>query len=132
MIRKIYEQYREVISYLFFGGLTFIVSMVSYAVFLKLLHDNALIANVFSWIFAVLFAYITNRIWVFQSENHGLSMIIKEMVSFFGGRIVTLIMEEVVLWIGISLFGMNAIAIKVIAQVLVVIGNYFISKFFVF
>lgn len=132
MIRKIYEQYREVISYLFFGGLTFIVSMVSYAVFLKLLHDNALIANVFSWIFAVLFAYITNRIWVFQSENHGLPMIIKEMVSFFGGRIVTLIMEEVVLWIGISLFGMNAIAIKVIAQVLVVIGNYFISKFFVF
>jgi len=109
-----------------------VVSIVSYIIFLKLLNDNALLANVISWIFAVSFAYITNRIWVFQSRNHGFREILKEIVSFFLGRVATLLLEEVILYVGINMLGIDKILIKLIAQVLVLIGNYVISKFIVF
>ena len=132
MIRKLYEQYKEIILYLFFGGLTFLVSMGSYIFFLRVFHDRALIANIFSWIFAVTFAYVTNRIWVFHSENHGIRAIAKEVTAFFGGRIATLLLEEAILFVGINMMGMNNIAVKVVAQVVVIIGNYVISKLFVF
>ncbi len=132
MIRTLYEKYKEIILYLFFGGLTFLVSMASYIFFLRVFHDNALIANVFSWIFAVTFAYVTNRIWVFHSQNHGVKAITKEIISFFGGRVATLLLEEAILFVGINMMGMNNIVVKVIAQIVVVIGNYVISKIFVF
>ena len=132
LIRKIFDQYKEVILYLFFGGLTFIVSMSTYILFLWMLNDNALIANVISWIFAVAFAYITNRIWVFHSKTSGAAQIVKEILSFFGGRIATLLLEEAILYVGIYLLGINNIVIKVLAQIVVIIGNYVISKLFVF
>ena len=93
---------------------------------------DPMIANIFSWILAVLFAYITNRIWVFDSNAEDMNGILKEMVSFFGGRVATLLMEEVILYVGIKLLSMNSIGVKVSAQILVLIGNYLISKLFVF
>ena len=124
--------FKEGLFYVIFGALTTVVSIVSYIIFLKLLNDNALLANVISWIFAVSFAYITNRIWVFQSRNHGFREILKEIVSFFLGRVATLLLEEVILYVGINMLGIDKILIKLIAQVLVLIGNYVISKFMVF
>ncbi len=124
--------FKEGLFYVIFGALTTVVSIVSYIIFLKLLNDNALLANVISWIFAVSFAYITNRIWVFQSRNHGFREILKEIVSFFLGRVATLLLEEVILYVGINMLGIDKILIKLIAQVLVLIGNYVISKFIVF
>lgn len=132
MIRKIFDKYSEVILYLFFGGLTTIVSIGSYVIFLRILEGNALIANIISWVFAVLFAYITNRIWVFHSKNKGIRSVLKELASFFSGRIATLVMEEAILWVGIEWLSMGNILIKIIAQVFVVIANYIISKFFIF
>ena len=132
MIRNLYKKYKEIILYIMFGGFTTVVSILSYIMFLRICKENALIANLFSWICAVLFAYITNRIFVFESKNHGLSKVVKEMAGFFGGRLATLIMEEIILWAGISLFAMNAIVIKLFAQVLVLVGNYLISKFLIF
>ena len=117
---------------MFFGGLTTLVSIASYVIFLKLLNDNALLANVISWIFAVSFAYVTNRIWVFQSRNHGFREILKEIVTFFLGRVATLLLEELILFVGINMLGIDKIVIKLIAQVIVLIGTYVISKFMVF
>ncbi len=124
--------YKEGFLYVFFGGLTTLVSIASYVIFLKLLNDNALLANVISWIFAVSFAYVTNRIWVFQSRNHGFREILKEIVTFFLGRVATLLLEELILFVGINMLGIDKIVIKLIAQVIVLIGNYVISKFMVF
>ena len=116
-----YKKYKEVLLYLFFGGLT-TVSM----------HMDPMVANIFSWILAVLFAYVTNRIWVFENTAKDVKGIIQEMISFFGGRVATLLMEEAVLYVGIKILFMNSIIVKVFAQVLVVIANYIISKLFVF
>ena len=124
--------FKEGFFYLVFGGLTTLVSIASYVLFLKILDGNALLANVISWIFAVSFAYITNRIWVFRSRNHGFREILKEIITFYLGRVATLLLEELILFVGINMLGIDKVVIKLIAQVMVLIGNYIISKFVVF
>ena len=126
------KTFKEGFFYLVFGGLTTLVSIASYVLFLGILDGNALLANVISWIFAVSFAYITNRIWVFRSRNHGFREILKEIITFYLGRVATLLMEELILFVGINMLGIDKVVIKLIAQVMVLIGNYIISKFVVF
>ena len=125
----IYHQHKEILLYLFFGGLTFIGSYAFFEISIKL---EPLIANIFSWILAVLFAYITNRIWVFENTARNFADICKEISSFFGGRIVTLVMEEFILYAGIEILSVNSIVVKVIGQIIVIVSNYFISKVLVF
>ena len=128
MIRK----YKEVILYLFFGGCTTLVSIASYWAAERVIGFDPLVANVISWILAVTFAYVTNRIWVFKSKASGRAAIAKEAVSFFGGRLLTLGLEEVILLIGIRVFHVDSLVVKVLAQIIVIVANYFISKFMVF
>lgn len=127
-----YKKYKEALLYLFFGGLTFVVSIATYAYFNVGVGLNELIANIISWIFAVTFAYITNRIWVFESEVHGIKSVLRQIVMFFAGRIVTLLVEEIILFIFISQLHFNSLLIKVIAQIVVIVLNYIISKLVVF
>ena len=88
-----YKKNKEILLYLFFGGLTFLVSIISYAFFNIQIGWNALVANIGSWILAVAFAYITNRIWVFDSNAETTADFIKEITSFVGGRVATLVIE---------------------------------------
>ena len=127
-----YKKYKEILLYLFFGGLTSVVSIVSYAYCDVIMGMNPLIANVISWILAVTFAYITNKIWVFQVEIHGKKELLQQMVSFYTGRLLTLGIEEVILFIFITKCGFNSLVVKIVAQVVVVVSNYIISKCFVF
>lgn len=124
-----YNRYKEQLLYLFFGVLTTLINLIAFWIFVSGFNISVLGANILAWIVAVIFAYITNRKWVFDSNQ---SSIIKEAISFAVGRLATLVMEEVVLWVGIGLIHVNAFVVKMIAQVMVVIGNYVISKFVVF
>lgn len=132
VFQPVYRKYKEVLLYLFFGGLTFLVSIGSYALFDYPLGFTPLVANIFSWIFAVAFAYVTNRIWVFTDVADQAKGVIREIVTFFAGRLATLGVEEVILYIGISVLGGNSILVKVIGQIVVIVSNYFISKIIVF
>lgn len=124
-----YKKHKSVLLYLLFGGLTTVVSIGTYALFLPVV--SPLIANIFSWIAAVTFAYVTNRTWVFASKEKGLA-IIQEAFAFYGGRVFTLGLEEVVLYVFITLLFFPPLTVKVFAQVIVLILNYVISKLFVF
>ena len=126
-----YKKHKEVLLYLLFGGLTTLVSIASFALFIAL-GINELIANVPSWILAVLFAYVTNRTWVFSSEADTKGAIAKEMASFFGGRLATLLVEEAILAVFITWLGLPEMWVKVAAQIVVIVLNYVVSKFFVF
>jgi len=130
----IYEKYKEIINYLIVGGLTTVVSLVVYyaAVFTFLNPENAFelqLANIFSWVIAVIFAYFANRKYVFESKNNNK---IKEATKFVGSRVTTLLLDMLTMYIGVTLFKFNDKFIKLISQILVIIGNYIISKFFVF
>lgn len=126
-----YTRNKSVLMYLFFGGLTTLISIVVFMFFDSYIKLNVLTANIISWICAVSFAYGTNRRWVFNSTaaGHGL---LKEMLSFFAGRLATLGLEEALLFIFVSLLHFNSTLVKIIAQLVVLISNYIISKLFVF
>ena len=126
------KQGKEIISYIFFGALTTLVSIGSFALFDVVMGIDPLIANVFSWILAVLFAYATNRRWVFDSHAKGARATLREMGSFFAGRLLTLGIEELILLVFITWLGWNDLIVKVAAQLIVLISNYLISKFIVF
>ena len=127
-----YKKNKEVLLYLFFGGLTFVVSIVSYVIFDVALAMNELVANVLSWILAVSFAYITNKIWVFDAPTHTIKEFVKQLLSFFGGRVATLVIEELILLVFVTLLAFPSVPVKVVAQVIVIILNYVISKLWVF
>ena len=120
VFEPLYKKYKEVLLYLFFGVLTTVVSI------------NELIANVISWVLAVLFAFFTNRIWVFAAPTKTVEEFMKQLVSFAGGRVLTLVIEEIILLVFITMLHFNSMLIKFIAQVVVIILNYVISKLLVF
>lgn len=93
---------------------------------------DPLVANIISWILAVLFAYVTNKIWVFNAETSGIYELGIEMFHFFTGRIFTLIVEEIILLVFINKLHFNSILVKVAAQIVVIVLNYVISKLIVF
>lgn len=131
-LEPFYRAHREVLLYLLFGGLTFVISVASYALFVRVLRMDALIANVISWVLAVSFAYVTNRTWVFGSGAVGRESVLKEMGKFFSGRIATLLVEEAILLVFIKWLHFDGMAVKVVAQVIVILLNYVISKLWVF
>lgn len=132
VFEPLYSKYKEVILYLVFGGLSFIVSICTYALFNVYLGINELIANILSWIITVLFAFLTNRIWVFDSPTSGVQDFLKQMAAFFGGRIITLVVEEVIILVFISILGFNSMIVKIVAQIIVILLNYIISKLIIF
>lgn len=127
-----YRKYKEPLLYLFFGGVTTVLSIFLYWLFAHPLGLDPLVANVVSWILCVAFAYVTNRTWVFRDKAHDPKGILREAASFVLGRLATLGMEELILYLGISVLGINDVLVKVIAQILVIVGNYVISKLIVF
>ena len=134
----LYHKYEEIINYLIVGGLTTVISLaVKYGLLFTILDASDAIelqsAVIISWIIAVAFAYFANRIYVFHSKS---KQYLKEVSGFVAGRIATLIMEMVIMWFFVTLLGLDSnlwvIIWTIVAQVLVVIGNYVISKLFVF
>ena len=93
---------------------------------------NELVANIFSWILAVLFAFFTNRIWVFDGKTNGAKEFFVQMMNFFGGRVATLVVEEVILFVFITKLGFGSMVVKIAAQIIVIVLNYVISKLWVF
>ena len=133
-IKKYYYKYKEIINYLIVGGLTTVVSLgVYYGLVLTVLNPKNPVqlqaANIISWIAAVTFAYFTNRKYVFESKS---SNILKEAVAFYMARVGTLLMDMGIMFVGVTVLGMNDKIVKLIVQVVVTVANYLISKFFVF
>lgn len=131
---KLYKKYEEIINYIIVGGLTTVVSLGSYylAVIFVLNPNNGFelqIANIFSWICAVTFAYIANRNFVFKVKSQNR---IKEISSFVSCRIFTLFMDMTFMFLLVTLLRWNDKIAKLIVQIVVTIANYLFSKLIVF
>ena len=131
-IKALCLKYKEVLLYLIFGGLTTVVSLVTFWLAGHPLGLNTLIANVISWICAVTFAYFTNAKWVFEAQPESRGEWLRQFVSFYAGRLATLGVEELLLFVFVTLLHCNDMLIKLIAQVVVVVLNYVISKLLIF
>lgn len=130
LIKKILN--REVIVYIICGALTTFVSMGVYWLGYDILNMDVLIANIFSWIMAVSFAYVVNKIFVFQSKTKKINEITKEIIAFFGGRVSTLLIETLILFIFVTTLNFHEMLVKLVAQFVVLVLNYVISKLFIF
>ena len=120
---------RELILYVVFGAFTFFVNLISYFFFANMLGINYLISNAIAWFLSVLFAYITNRIWVFESKSPN---ILKEMSLFFGGRIFSGVVDMLLMYTFIDLLVLDSSISQIIVQIIVIILNYIFSKLIVF
>jgi len=131
MIKKVYKKYREIINYLIAGACTVIVSVVTYALFTKVFHFHYIISNILSWILAVIFAYFVNSKFVFGSMASKKDRVY-EIINFFKYRILSLIIETLLMYFLVELILVNDMISKVIVQIVVIVLNYLFSKFLVF
>lgn len=122
---------KAVIAYLFWGVVTTILNIGIFMLVVKI-GINYQVGNVLGWLAAVTVSYFTNKVWVFYSKYMELKNTIKEMGRFFFYRIVTLVMDFVITFIGISLLGINSFIVKVVDNVVVVVCNYIFSKLLIF
>ncbi len=133
---KFYKKYKEIINYLIVGVLTTLVSIFTYFILSLILDINNnilfIFANIISWICAVVFAYITNKRFVFNSATFNRKEEIKLFSMFVSSRITTLLIELIFMFLTVKVLLLNDKISKVIAQIIVIILNYIISKIFVF
>ena len=133
-----YKKYEEAVNYLFFGFLAFVVNMAAYALAAWVLHADdekvalVLIATSFAWVVAVLFAYWTNRTFVFKSQVKDKGGIWKEFSAFVVARVVTGVMELAIMYVMVDLAGIHNMIAKFICNVVVIVSNYIFSKLLIF
>ena len=128
LVRKHYD----VLVYLIFGALTTAVNYLVYLPCYNLLHLSAALSNGIAWCFAVAFAYLTNKPFVFKSHDWSRNTVVPELIKFVGCRVGSGAAETFILFIFVDLLTFNGNIWKLITSVLVVILNYFASKFLVF
>ena len=129
MNRKIYS---ECISYIIFGTLTTVVNFAVYFMLAQLIGLPTVTSNLTATVVSILFAYITNKIYVFKSKSNTFKELIIEMLKFFEGRVATGILDTIIVIIGVDYIKANEMLIKTISCLAVIILNYVISKVLIF
>ncbi len=144
LLKKIVN--KETVTYVFFGALTTLVNLVVFKVFDVFFEgEHYLITNTIAWVAAVAFAYITNKIFVFESKSWKFEVLAREVPSFLGARIASYFIEQAGLWFFVEILAFDEkvfsfvivklsgkIVAKLILGVLVVVINYVLSKFLIF
>lgn len=123
---------RETITYLIFGVLTTAINYAVYYLMYRFTSLEPTVYNIVAWTVAVIFAFVTNKLVVFQSKGFQPDTIIKEFLPFIGARIFSFVVEEAFLGLTVNLMGMHPLLSKVVISIVVVILNYFFSKFLIF
>lgn len=131
-IRRLIGKYYDILAYLFFGVLTTVVNYIVYLPCYNLLHISAAASNVIAWTAAVVFAYLTNKPFVFKSHDWSSKTVVPELTKFVGSRILSGALETVFIFVTVDLLLWNGNIMKLITSVLVVILNYIASKLLVF
>ena len=123
----------ETVSYLFFGGLTTVIGLGTYALFFYGLGMSAVLASLLSNGLAIVFAFVTNKIYVFESPSWQFRILLSEIVKFGASRALTTALEALALWVLVDRLGFNAMAMRLLTMAIIqVIGNYALSKWVVF
>ena len=124
---------KEVINYLIFGVLTTLINLICFKLLEWLFGKEVyLINNIVCWMVAVCFAFVTNKIWVFDSKSWDKKILIPQLISFISARVFSLALEEVGLFVLIDIMFANSFLSKIIMQIVVVVSNYIFSKFIIF
>lgn len=131
-LKEIFNKHKEMILYIFFGGLTTLINLISYFICYKQLGISNVVSNVIAWILSVVFAFNTNKIWVFESKSWKKEIVFKELISFISVRLLTGFVDTAIMYVGVDLFKFNGLIMKILSNVIVLVSNYLGSKLFIF
>lgn len=131
-MKYVFFKYRHLILYGVFGVLTTVINIGVYWLFYSVIGISNVFSNILAWIFAVLFAFVTNKIWVFESKNRGIRFVFKELWKFMIARISTGLIDLLIMFVGVDVLSGPATLLKICANIIVIVMNYVLSKLFVF
>lgn len=131
-IKDLFLKYKNFIAYIFFGVCTTLVNLLSYNLFYYLLCIHNIPSTALAWLLAVLFAFITNKLWVFNSKSFNPSIFFPELIKFFICRILTGILDIFIMWLAVDILDQNAMLWKLISNIIVIALNYIASKLVIF
>lgn len=133
LLVELYYKYKEIFDYLFFGGLVTIINFISYYIPANIIGVDKIVSNLIAFIISVIFAYVVNKEYVFETKWEGIQNIFKEFSSFVISRIGTGLLCDILIFaFMINILNINDVISKIFTQILVVILNYIIGKWFVF
>lgn len=131
-IKDLYYKHMQMVNYVFFGGLTTLVNFVTYFVALKVLNIPNVPSNLIAWLVSVLFAFVVNKLYVFRSMSLEMKVILFELFSFVSVRLLTGALETAIMYVGVDVMNYNELVLKIIANVIVLLTNYFGSILIIF
>lgn len=131
-MKELLNKYKEIIMYLIFGVLTTLVNIGVYFICAKVFFINYQVSNVIAWVLSVTFAFITNKLYVFDSKDKDLNKTLKEAISFYGFRLFSLGFDILIMFVMVSVLNINDLISKIVSNVVVVIINYIFSKLIIF
>ena len=132
LLKNLIVKYKHIISYLFFGVCTTAVNLIVYYVSAHSLQMSTGVSTVIAWVLAVLFAFITNKLWVFDCKSWERKVVTKEIASFFACRAATGVLDLVIMLVSVDVLHWNDFVMKIISNILVIILNYVASKLVIF
>lgn len=126
------KKYKPVLLYLIFGVLSTLVNIGIYALCYRFFGFTNVISNIIAWVVTVLFVFVTNKNWVFGSKSMEKKVLVYELVTFYGCRIATGLLDLAIMYVSVDLLSFNALGMKVISNVIVIILNFIASKLVIF
>lgn len=131
-ILNIYNQFKEQILYIVFGVLTTAINIIAFFACSRLINLGLIPSNIIAWILSVLFAFVTNKIYVFNSKNYNFSVVLRELIDFVISRGATGILDLGLMYLFVSVIGIEDMISKIVINIIVIILNYVLSKLYVF
>ena len=131
-IKALLEKYKAIIRYGIFGVLTTLINIVVYEAFYRYVDWSNVVSNIVAWVAAVLFAFVTNKLWVFESRTTEKKALMFEIISFFGCRLATGVLDLAIMYVAVDELALNSTLMKCISNVIVIIVNYIASKLIIF
>ncbi|MDO4198471.1 MAG: GtrA family protein, partial [Erysipelotrichaceae bacterium] len=122
-ILNLYKKYKEVVDYIFFGFLTTVFSLAFYLLFTRILGFTPAAANIAKWVSGVLFAFVVNKLFVFNSKSTELKTVFREFTTFVGGRVLSGVIDELIVIIGCNVLGINDLIVQLFDFVFVIVAN---------
>lgn len=132
MIKNFISRNKMIIYYAVFGVLTTLINIFAYVLLYEYLKISNTVSNIIAWVFAVAFAFVTNKLYVFESKDKSRATVTREVVSFVCARLATGLLDLLIMFVAVNVFHKDAIIFKIISNVIVIISNYIFSKLFVF
>lgn len=131
-IKQLIEKYKSVISYLFFGVCTTLINWISYYLFYNVIKVPNVPSTIIAWLLAVIFAFITNKLWVFSSKSFDAKTLLHEIWTFLAARIATGVLDVAFMYVTVDVLCWNSTLMKLLSNIIVVIINYILSKLLIF